>query len=173
MNYHSLVSKLLKFLPSNKTTMVFRDKNSWEEIYRWRSCPLDLMCLTWSFATTLSLFISLEDRIRKQIITNFGINEKHINGFIEFMKSILHLRNMISHNNVIFNHIPICFDNSSVLNMYYELFNKSIKHINLINLMELIEYFSHSKTLVSNTQYYFKKMKIESKFKEKIGLFNV
>jgi predicted transcriptional regulator with HTH domain len=28
MNYHSLVSKLLKFLPSNKTTMVFRDKNS-------------------------------------------------------------------------------------------------------------------------------------------------
>jgi hypothetical protein len=37
--------------------------------------------------------------------------------------------------------------------------------------MELIEFFSHSATLVSNTKYYFNKLKIQQKFKDKIDLF--
>jgi hypothetical protein len=109
--------------------------------------------------------------LRKRIIENFGIQENHLNGFIDFMKNVLHIRNMISHNNVIFNFIP-AYQSLSLNNMYEFIFKKHIDKLALINLMELIEFFSHSKTLISNTKYYFNKLKIEEKFKHKINLFN-
>lgn len=37
-----------------------------------------------------------------------------------------------------------------------------------MNMVELIEYFSFNKTLVSNTKYYLKKMQVPEKFKAKI-----
>jgi abortive infection bacteriophage resistance protein len=129
------------------------------------------MCLTWSFATTFSLFIALDSNLRKKIIEGFGINDQHLNGFIDFIKNVLHLRNMISHNNVIFNTVP-AYQSTAVFNMYGYIFKKHINKLTLINMMELIEFFSHSKTLISNTRYYFNKLKINPKFKDKINLFN-
>jgi hypothetical protein len=87
------------------------------------------------------------------------------------MKNVLFLRNMISHNNIIFSFVPPQ-QTKAIYDMYESIFHKKIQHLSLVNLMELIEFFSHSKTLVSNTRYYFNKLKIEEKFKKNIGLFN-
>lgn len=169
--YDNFVFKLIKYLPTNTTTKNFCERNARDEIYKWRNCPLDLMCLTWSFATTFSLFIALDSNLRKRIIENFGIQNVHLNGFIDFMKNVLHLRNMISHNNVIFNLTPT-YQSQALNDMYKFIFNKNVNNLSLVNLMELIEFFSHSKTLISNTRYYFNKSKIEQKFKDKINLFH-
>lgn len=170
-NYINLAIKLVKYLPTNTATKNFYERNSNDEIYRWRNCPLDLMCLTWSFATTFSIFIALDSELRKRIIENFGIPHSSLNGFVDFTKNVLHLRNMISHNNVIFNFTPT-HQSQSIFDMYKFIFNRHINKLTLINLIELIEFFSHSKTLISNTKYYFNKLKIEQKFKDKINLFN-
>jgi hypothetical protein len=77
---------------------------------------------------------------------------------------------MISHNNSIYSstfpHIG-----SSVEKLYEHIYKVQPGRIKLLQIMQLIEYFSHSKTLISNTKYYFDKLKIQQKFKEKINLF--
>ena len=171
ISYGNFILKLVKYLPSNHVTKTFYERNARDDVYRWRNCPLDLMCLTWSFATTFSLFIALDDHLRKKIIENFGIQAPYLNGFMDFIKNVLHLRNMISHNNVVFYSIPP-YQSQSLFDMYNSIFQKHIGKLTLINMMELIEYFSHSKTLISNTKYYFNKLKINQKFKDKINLFN-
>jgi hypothetical protein len=59
----------------------------------------------------------------------------------------------------------------SLLSLYDFIFKKTVPQIKLMQMMELIEFFSHSTTLVSNTKYYFGKLKIQQKFKDKIDLF--
>jgi hypothetical protein len=58
-----------------------------------------------------------------------------------------------------------------LFNLYAFIFKKTVTQIKLVQMMELIEFFSHATTLVSNTKYYFRKMKIQQKFKDKIDLF--
>jgi hypothetical protein len=128
------------------------------------------MCLTWSFATSFSFFIALSDDVRNRILNNFGLTSNFLNGFIAFLKNTLHLRNYISHNNVIYN-TRVTYQCPSLLDLYTFIFKKRVKQINLWQMMELIEFFSHSTTLVSNTKYYFNKLKIQQKFKDKIDLF--
>jgi abortive infection bacteriophage resistance protein len=128
------------------------------------------MCLTWSFATTLSIFIALDRRVQNAILFNLGINSEHLTGFIDFLKNILHLRNMISHNNSIYS-ASFPYNGPALNKMYEYIFRVKTDEINLYEIMQLIEYFSHSKTLISNTKYYFSKLKIQDKFKTKIGIF--
>jgi abortive infection bacteriophage resistance protein len=45
-NYDHLSLKLIKYLSTNTMTKKYSDRNSKDEVHRWRTCPLDLMCLT-------------------------------------------------------------------------------------------------------------------------------
>jgi hypothetical protein len=103
-------------------------------------------------------------------MNNFGIPYDFFNGFVAFLKNTLHLRNYISHNNVIYN-ADVPHQCPNFLNLYEFVFKKHIDRIELIHMMQLIEFFSHSTTLVSNTRYYYNKLKIQQKFKDKINLF--
>jgi hypothetical protein len=86
------------------------------------------------------------------------------------MKNILHLRNMISHNNVIYD-AKMIYDGQDLFDVYEFIFHRKITSLRLIHVMELIEYFSHSKTLIANSRYYFNKLVINQKFKNRILLF--
>ncbi len=163
MFLHSLV----KYCSTNTVTKSYYNGAGRDEIKKWENCPLDIMCLTWSFSTTFSLFIALNDSVRNRIINNFGLYPKHLPGFIDFMKNILHIRNLISHNYVIFN-ANVKYQSQSLNDIYEFVFNKKVDHISPFNLTEMIQHFAFNKTLVSNTMYYFKKMDIPPKFKEKI-----
>jgi abortive infection bacteriophage resistance protein len=131
---------------------------------------MDIMCLTWSFATSFSFFIALADDTRNRILSNFGLTPNFLDGFIAFLKNTLHLRNYISHNNVIYN-TQIPYQCPSLLSLYDFVFKKTVPQIKLFHMMELIEFFAHSTTLVKNTKYYYDKLKIQQKFKDKINLF--
>ncbi|OAV63236.1 hypothetical protein Barb4_05455 [Bacteroidales bacterium Barb4] len=96
----------------------------------------------------------------------------HLHGFIDFLKNVLHLRNMISHNNVVYS-CEFAYQSMALNCVYESVMHKKINRVKLIHMMELIEYFSHTKTLVSNTKYYYGKAKIQQKFKDKIDLFGV
>jgi hypothetical protein len=56
--------------------------------------------------------------------------------------------------------------------VYQFIFDKPISQVKLFEMMELIQFFSHSTTLVSNSRYYYNKLKIQEKFKQKIDLFS-
>jgi hypothetical protein len=65
----------------------------------------------------------------------------------------------------------IPYQTPALINMYFFVFQKQISKIKLIHMMELIQHFSGAKTLISNTTYYFNKMKIQDKYKQKINFF--
>jgi hypothetical protein len=77
---------------------------------------------------------------------------------------------MISHNNSIYS-TTFPHNGATVEKLYEHIFQTKPGKIKLLEIMQMIEYFSHSKTLISNTKYYFSKLKIQQKFKEKIELF--
>ncbi|MDR1991700.1 MAG: Abi family protein [Mycoplasmataceae bacterium] len=172
ISFIKFLMKLIKYLSSSQVIKIYEDKKFYDdEFMRWRNCPLDIMCLTWSFATSFSFFIALPNTVRQRIMNTFGLPFNYLDGFIIFLKNTLHLRNVISHNNVIYN-INIPYQCSSLVLLYEFVFKKSVQSIKLIHMMKLIEFFAHSTTLVSNTHYYFNKLKIQEKFKGKIDLFD-
>jgi hypothetical protein len=79
---------------------------------------------------------------------------------------------MISHNNSIYS-VTFPQSGTAVEKLYEHIFQVRPGQIKLLQIMQLIEYFSHSKTLISNTKYYFSKLKIQQKFKDKIELFEL
>lgn len=166
-SFDLFLHSLVKFCSTNSSTKQYYDPTGKDEFKKWENCPLDVMCLTWSYSTTFSIFIALNDRVRTKIINNFGLYPRHLQGFIDFNKNVLHLRNMISHNYVIYN-ADVKYQSESLNEIYQFVFNKKVNHISLMNLIELIQTFSFNKTLVSNTHYYLKKMDIPEEFKEKI-----
>lgn len=157
----------IKYCSTNKLTKKYYDSNGRDEITKWKNCPLDIMCLTWSFSTTFSIFLALADKVRNKIINNFRLFPRQLKGFSEFLKNVLNIRNLISHNYSIYN-CEIKYQSPELIEIYNSVFNANIDHISVMNMIELIEYFSFSKTLVSNTKYYLKKMQIPEKFKTKI-----
>lgn len=157
----------IKYCSTNKITKKYYNPNGRDEMARWENCPLDIMCLTWSFSTTFSIFLALTDRVRNRIINNFRLYPSQLKGFSDFLKNVLNIRNLISHNYPIYN-CEVKYQSPELFEIYNSIFNTNIDHISVMNMVELIEYFAFNKTLVSNTKYYFKKMQVPEKFKARI-----
>jgi len=117
------------------------------------------------------MFVAGSSQLQKRIINNFNLNESHIDGFNDFMKNILHLRNKISHNYIIYQ--SQCRYQSSKLNsLYNDIFKDNIEHFKLIHLLKLLEHFTQSNSLVNGSKKYFDSLPIHEKFKLKINIFN-
>ena len=104
------------------------------------------MCLSWSFSTTFNVFISLDDQVINKIIYNFDVDITTNSGFIDFIKNILHIRNLISHNYVIFNS-EIKYQSLGLNDLYETIFNKHIEEMDLSKLIKMIEYFTDDDSL--------------------------
>lgn len=129
------------------------------------------MCLTWSFSVSFSLFIALDTIGQEAILKNLDIPHNLIGGFISFLKNILLLRNAVSHNAPIFK-LRFKTQSNGLNDLYYFIFKKHIQNeLRLSHIIELIQYFSGTKMLLSRTKYYFDKLAINETVKHKLNHF--
>ena len=106
------------------------------------------MCLSWSFSTTLNILLSLDDDIINKIIKNFDPIIATNSSFIDFIKNVIHLRNMISHNYVIFN-AEIKYQSNELNNLYESIYKEKTKEIDFLKLIALIHYFTQDEILIN------------------------
>jgi hypothetical protein len=46
ISYINFIKKIIKFLSTSEVSKKYIQKNTHDEVVRWRNCPLDVMCLT-------------------------------------------------------------------------------------------------------------------------------
>lgn len=165
-----MIHKLCKYLASNEFTKKYEIKRIDNLIQKWSEIPLDVMCLSWSFSTTFSLFISLDERIQSFIIETFNVKNDNCSGFIDFLKNIIHLRNMISHNYVIYSS-SVRHQSNAFNKLFYDIFKIQVRKIEFFDLLKLIEYFTKDHNLINEIIEKFAITKINTKFKKNIILF--
>ncbi|ASJ89217.1 MAG: abortive infection system AbiD/AbiF-like protein [Candidatus Malacoplasma girerdii] len=172
ISFDNFMNALVKHCAINDLTKAYKVKGT-SDIYRmWSELPLDLMCVTWSFATTFNLFISLNSSLIDYIGEQFNVISRNTNGFIDFIHNLLIIRNKISHNYVIYN-TQIEYQSNALNNLYNELFKVQVKHIGFYELLQMIEYFVNDYSIIKKTKMYFDKLKIKDQFKRRIMLFGV
>lgn len=128
------------------------------------------MCLTWSFSTTLNVFLSLNEEVIRYIVDDFGVPNSNVSGFIDFMKNILYLRNLISHNYIIYN-AKMKFQSGPLNKMYTDMFHEKVPHVGLREIALMIGKFVNLPNIIDRTYVEFDKLNIEPKFKERVMLF--
>jgi hypothetical protein len=102
-------------------------------------------------------------------LKNLDIPHNLIGGFISFLKNILLLRNAVSHNAPIFK-LRFKAQSNGLNDLYYFIFKKHIQNeLRLSHIIELIQYFSGTKMLLSRTKYYFHKLAINETVKHKLN----
>ena len=170
LSYDSLIRILLKYLDTNEYTKHYRHKHESNLIYKWKDVPLDLMCLTWSFSTTYNVFLSLDKVIVSNIVNDFGVPNNNVVGFDEFIKNIINIRNLITHNYVIYKN-EVKYQSEALKKMYFDITHKDPLILTITEIMELIQYFTKTNTLIDNTIKAFKQAKIKDKFKTRIRPF--
>ncbi|MCF0227663.1 MAG: Abi family protein [Malacoplasma sp.] len=167
LTYDALIRVLLKYLDTNEYTRERRHKHESNLMRKWKDVPLDLMCLTWSFSTTYNVFLSLDRTIIQNIVNDFGVPNNNIDGFDEFIKDIIHVRNLITHNYVMFK-AEIKYQSEALKKLYFDITGKTVNIVTIAQIIELIQYFTNTKTLVPNTIKSFENLQILPKFKSKI-----
>lgn len=128
------------------------------------------MCLTWSFSTTLNVFLSLNEEVIRYIVDDFGVPNGNVSGFIDFMKNILYLRNLISHNYVIYN-AKMKFQSASLNKLYMDMFHEHIDRVDLREIALMVGKFVQLPNFVNRTFLEFNKLNIKAKFKQRVKLF--
>ena len=169
ISYDNFINLLTKYCSTNTSTKSYKNKKSTNVINMWKELPLDLMCLSWSFSTTFNVFIALDDEVINKIVRNFDVDITTNSGFIDFIKNILNIRNLITHNYVIFNS-DVKYQSSGLNNLYETIFNKHIEEMDLTKLIKMIEYFTDDDSLGKWIKMKLSKLNIKKKFKQKITL---
>ena len=166
-SYDNFISLLTKYCATNESTKIYRNKKATSVEKIWKDLPLDIMCLSWSFSTTLNILLSLDDDIINKIVKNFDPIITTNSSFIDFIKNLIYLRNMISHNYVIFN-AEIKYQSNELNNLYESIFKEKTNEIDFLKLIALIHYFTQDDTLIDWLKNKFAQLKIDNKFKKRI-----
>lgn len=170
-DFDNFIFILTKHCDNNDLTKRLKIKNrNYDLKVMWSQVPLDLMCLTWSFATTFNTFQSLDNTICSYILDNFNIKSRSVSGFIDFVRNLLQLRNAISHNLPVFN-ITVKYQSESLNKLYKELTGKTVRVIGIMELIVMIQEFSENPKLLSKIKIFYNNLNIKEKFKKKIPLF--
>jgi hypothetical protein len=97
--------------------------------------------------------IALNEELRDGILSTFGLKAEHIQGFYDFIKNLIDLRNGITHNEIIFSK-KIKYQSNELKAMYQFITKKSISNeLKLINILEIIEFLTKTNKLVNSTKY--------------------
>ena len=166
-SYDNFIYLLTKYCGTNESTKIYHNKKATSVEKMWRDLPLDIMCLSWSFSTTLNVLLSLDDAIINKIIKNFDPIISTNSSFIDFIKNVIYLRNIISHNYVIFN-AEIKHQSNELNNLYESIFKEKTNEIDFLKLIKLIHYFTQDKDLFEWMKTKFNELKINDKFKKRI-----
>jgi len=153
IGFDQLVNKMTKYAHINPNT------NSYENISRnnlylkWKTCPLDALCLTWTFSTTVLVYFALNDQLKKKIVKFFKLSPNKTNVFDDFIDKMLSLRNLITHNNVMLEHV-LEIQDEQMVNNYNEVFRARKQFLDFYDFAILIEYFSGVPTLFEDLKHY-------------------
>lgn len=132
--------------------------------------PVEDLANSWTFATAINFYRVLDDEIKKQILLKFNIDTSFYYSFHKMLNLILKVRNMISHNHIVYNlsvkHYRLEFNK-----VYYSIFknfhynqNSSISYMQIANI---INYFL-SINFETNNEIFLRKLIINPIFKEKL-----
>ena len=165
--YDNFIYLLTKYCSTNESTKIYKNKKTTSIEKMWRNLPLDIMCLSWSFSTTLNVLLSLDDDVISKIVYNFDPIIKTNSSLIDFIKNVIHIRNMISHNYVVF-YADIKYQSPELNNLYKNIFNEEVTNIDFKHLINLIQYFTHDDNLYEYVKNKFSELKINDKFKKRI-----
>lgn len=169
-DFDRFINNLVRYCDTNIVTKRFMIKTRRKINEKWSELPLDLMCLAWSFATSFNVFVALDDSAANNVLKSFGLNKGNISGFIDFIKNILRIRNMISHSYVVFN-MKIKYQSIGLNNLYKSIFGIKVNQITIYEILRMIEHFSGNQYLIRNSKCYFNHLNILPEFKQKIKLF--
>lgn len=132
--------------------------------------PVEDLANSWTFATAINFYRALDDEIKKQILVKFNIDVSFYNSFHKVLNLILKVRNMISHNHIVYNlsikHYRLEFNKiyfSIFKNFHYDQ-NSSISYIQVANIIKHLL----SIEFESNNEIFLKKLSINPIFKEKL-----
>ncbi len=169
LDFNDFISLLISRCESNSVTKKFKKKGN-NGVELWKNLPLDLMCLTWSFSTVINVFVALNDSVSNIILTSLGLDNKQVSGFIDFLKNILRLRNLISHSYVIYD-LEVKYQSSPLNKFFSSIFKEDVSKFNFFHLVKLIEHFSGDQNLILNSKKHFDRLDILPEFKKRIKLF--
>jgi len=146
LGFDQLISKLTKYAHINPNTNIYEDTKKNNLFMKWKVCPLDALCLTWTFTTTALTYLSLDNRLKEKIIQSFGVTKGRIKEFNVFIRTILNLRNIITHNNVLISNLDCLFD-IDLLHSYNEIIGGRKQFLTIFELGIFIQFFSKDNTL--------------------------
>jgi hypothetical protein len=157
-------------MDGNKVTKKYLDMANHDDIFKWANTPLDVMCLTWSFATTFSFLIASSHEVREIVLKNFKIDYLHWHGFVDFVKNLINIRNHISHNIVVYD-TPVKYVSNELMSLYSSIFNENVdvRRFKLIHIIRMIDYFANSKNLFTKTVQFGKSMNVAEPYRTKIA----
>lgn len=167
MSFEQLISKITKYAHINPNTNIYEDVKKNNLFFKWKVCPLDALCLTWTFTTTALTYLALDNRLKEKIIQGFGVSKGKIKEFNQFIKCIIDLRNIITHNNVLISNLN-CLDNSELLNSYNSIVGGRKQFLTIFELAIFIQYFSGNNNLYSDVYDTIEKHNFNPKIKQAI-----
>jgi abortive infection bacteriophage resistance protein len=165
-----MLYRMVKYLDTNKYTKKMVDYDVNDDIFKWRDVPLDLLCLSWSFSTTFSFFIASDRVLRENILSTFGIDKSLYDGFVDFIKNVINLRNNITHNGVVYDS-PVKYITDELINLYLFLFKENVskEDFRLIHLIRMISIISNDMYLYNKTVQFGTNLSIGEPYKGKIA----
>lgn len=109
-----------------------------------KDIPIENLSYSWSFATIINFYRVLDDSLKQQIVKTFNIPIDFINSFDRVFSIFLKIRNIISHNHVLYNFKTNIF-RIEFNNLYQLLFKREekINFNNPINLYQCIMFIDY------------------------------
>lgn len=146
IGFDQLVNKMTKYAHINPNTSSYENVSRNNLYLKWKVCPLDALCLTWTFSTTVLVYFALNDQLKKKVVKFFRLSPNKVSSFDDLINKFLSLRNLITHNNVMFVNMLDLQDHQMVKN-YNDVFRSKKQFLDFYDFAILLEYFSNIPTL--------------------------
>ncbi len=146
VGFEQLVNKMTKYAHINPNTNTYENVSRNNLYLKWKTCPLDALCLTWTFSTTVLVYFALNDQLKKKVVKFFRLSPNKVSAFDDLINNFLSLRNLITHNNVMFVNMLDLQDQQMVSN-YNDVFRAKKQFLDFYDFAILLEYFSNIPTL--------------------------
>lgn len=141
LTFDQLISKMTKYAHINPNTNTYENIAKNNLFKKWESCPLDALCLTWTFSTTVLTYLSLNDNLKSKVVKIFKLNLKKTDNFDYLMNKILALRNILTHNNVLIGSL-LDLQDEPMIYSYNQIFYRNKIYLDFYDFVHILEFFS-------------------------------
>lgn len=141
MSFEQLISKMTKYAHINPNTNTYENLSKNNLFKKWAECPLDALCLTWTFSATVLTYFALNDYLKSKVVKIFNLNLKKTYPFDVLINKILSLRNIITHNNVLIGSL-LDLQDQDMVNAYNRIFNKREQYLDFYDFAYMLQCFS-------------------------------